>query len=227
MTSVGSWGPGAWLASTDFNATGKSFTDFNWTVNADKLQAQRYVQGINLDGLTLAGSLRDSTFAVATISLPKKDLISGTIKYHFTDKHPWEAKLEGEHWPFRLIPKTELGFELAVSGDNQLISLDRLLFKKSGRGSWTAWNLCNRKSQAGRCHRHDQQRRIRPAASGWRILPQAAPAKDPPMERSRAGDFHLTGLHLRSASTPRSTRLEPSMAGNSTSADIISERFIW
>jgi hypothetical protein len=155
LKSTGDTPSGPWTAAAKFNATGESFTHFGWTFDAGKFRWDRRDEGIVLDGLTLAGDLKNDRLAVGTIRLPQPDVLNGNASYEFTGSQRWEINLRGQHWPFHPIAGTELGFETRVRGaeeqvvsdagkkmSTQVIHLDNFLLKSpdgqfSANGTYT------------------------------------------------------------------------------------------
>ena len=68
-------------------------------------------------------------FTLTNISLPQQDLLSGNASYQLTGNQMWQARLQGQHWPFHPIAGTELGFELKLRGNKQLVNLDDFVLK--------------------------------------------------------------------------------------------------
>ena len=71
--------------------------------------------GQNLDGLSMAGAVRDDSVTLTSISLPNKDLLSGTAGYSLNDKQPWEAHLQGQALAVQIDCRDGAGFRIQHS----------------------------------------------------------------------------------------------------------------
>lgn len=120
---------GPWRATLNFGGQGDTETDFAWHVNASELAWNRRTP-IRLDGLTLLGTINRSAGALPMLTLtsahlPDASAMSGTGFYNAADRS-WALKLAGNRWPLQVIQSTAIGFDLDVTGNSSLISLNKL-----------------------------------------------------------------------------------------------------
>ncbi len=78
LLSTGNTPSGPWTATARLDAKGLSFQNFDWTLTSHALRWDRTGgEGIDLTGLSLAGTVRPEAVTVSSITLPNPDHLSG------------------------------------------------------------------------------------------------------------------------------------------------------